>query len=141
MLAREKLPAESRNAFDEARKDTQVLSLSLSFSSRVLVFHAFFPRDAFLASRKLTREYFIFKGSAPEDQRLAAGGRKKLAVTRREGKGLVGKKRLERTSGLPLYSRQPPSLSLSLYIYIYIYLCLVSHFVIMNFVDDVINVD
>ena len=93
MLAREKLPAESKNGFPRLTRHGRThrcpllsLSLFLSSSSRVLVFHAFFPRDAFLAGRKLTREYFIFKGSAPKERASLQGG-KRNSLTGREGTG------------------------------------------------------
>lgn len=97
-----KLPGESRNgfppAFDEARKDTQVLLLPLSLS--VLVFHARFSLATLFSRnpRKLTREYFkVFKGSTGE---RGAPRCRRAKETRWWREGALEKRD---SSGLPLY--------------------------------------
>lgn len=130
-----KLPGESRNgfppAFDEARKDTQVLLLPLSLS--VLVFHARFSLATLFSRnpRKLTREYFkVFKGSTGEGARLAAGEQKKL------GGGGRGRWKKEIRAVCHFISRIP-----FLFLLVHLPFFLSFSIVIMNFVVDVINVD
>lgn len=96
-----------------------------------------FPHDAFLAARKLTREYFIFKGSAPED-RVSLQEGKRNTLTGRKGCWEKEIRANERFATLfATSSLSSSSLSLSPRYLISFRL----RFVIMNFVDDVINVD
>lgn len=132
VLAREKkLPGESWNGFSRLtrRRRTRRCPPPSSLPVlAVLVFHARFSLATTLFSRnprKLTREYFVFKGSAREGP-----------VCRRRQKKVDGRGCWEKrdSSGLPLYSRYsflllPFSFFLSFSV------------VIMNFVVDVINVD